>query len=140
MSPRFITHFTSIFLISKLEEIKEGSVLLVLLRITSFSGHLRNERPGRENGKYCKHSNTSRIKIVRQYLPSQFGGINQAFNVLVSTAIKSLLISKCLFTVSPYKTSMVGHCYKEQSNSLKQGTDMIYVWESVIPAFDGRDK
>lgn len=85
MTPRLSTHFTSISLTTKLEEIKEVSVLFVLLRITNFSsGHHRSERPGRKNGKYCKPSNTSRLNIVRQHLPSQFGGIN----VLASTAIK----------------------------------------------------
>lgn len=85
MTPRLSTHFTSISLITKLEEIKEVSVLFILLRITNFSsGNHRSERPRRENGKHCKPSNTSRLKIVRQHLPSQFGGIN----VLASTAIK----------------------------------------------------
>lgn len=117
MIPRFITHFAAILFITKLEEIWENSVLFLFLRITNFSsGHHRNERRGRQNEtaltKYTIHANASRMEIVRQQLPSQFGGTNHALNVQVSTARQ---LNNYLFEIAyPYKTSTIDLCYQRK--------------------------
>lgn len=122
MIPRFITHFAAIPFTTKLEEIWENSVLFLFLRITNFSsGHHRNERLGRQNEtvltKYTIHANVSRMEIVRQQLPSQFGGINQALNVQVSTARQS---NNYLFEIAyPYETSATGLCYQRKRKKKK---------------------
>jgi len=121
MIPRFITHFAATLFTTKLEEVWGNSVLFLFLRITNFSsGHHRNERQGRQNEtvltKYTIHANASRMEIVRQQLPSQFGGINQALNVLVSTAKQS---NNYLFEIAyPYETSTIGPC--KQKNKIKE--------------------
>lgn len=91
MSPRFITHFTSIFLISELEEIREGSVCLYFSASLASPEDITEMRDLEER---MKNIVSTAIKIARQHLPFQFGGKNRASNVLVNTATKQLLFFK----------------------------------------------
>lgn len=119
MNPRIITNVTTILLTTKLQEIIEGSVLFSLLRITnSSSGHHRDERPRREN-EYC-WQNTLHTPMRVEWKFSgnscQFGGINQALNVLISIA---KLSNNCLLEIAHLLylltvTSTIGLCYKRE--------------------------
>lgn len=86
MSPKFITHLTSIFLFSDLEKIRESSVCLYVSALLT-SEDITEMKNLEER---MKNAVSTMKQSAGQHLPFQSGGINWALNVLISTATKTL--------------------------------------------------
>lgn len=110
MSPRFITYLASIFLTSELEKIGKGSVCLY---ISASPASPEDITEMRDLEQRMKNTVSTMMQIARQHLPFQYGAIKWASNVLVSKRYQKS--GKLVFwTMSPYKTLMVCHCYQKE--------------------------